>query len=102
MTINGLWEEEKLFIGRIEELCEDLPELTNINYSLKDWTYKKLCVPKFSDRHKLWILGCRINTVRKGVKAENSFMIYALVEVIIFCLAWMYTLRDWEKNEWKK
>ena len=105
MDIEGipayLSDSEKLFIRRIMRICKDLPYTTHNDFSLGEWTYKKLCVPKFSTEHKLWLLEQHVEYVRNHVKdyGENEVLAGVISDLIEYCLAWMYILIDWEKVE---
>lgn len=91
-------EYEELYIDRLKKLCSDIPMYVNNDYSLINWTYTKLCIKDFSSSHNVWILGNRMKLVRSYVKGNesNSIMIGALMQVITFCLAWIYFLVDWD------
>ena len=96
-------ESEKQFMEQLEALCKhiDFPKVINHDYSPIDWTYSKLCIADFTDRHKFWILVQQLKTVRYYLRGKDSDKIImgALVGVIAFCLIWIHSLYDWEKDE---
>ena len=103
---NGEWimhESEGKFMNRIEALCEsiDFPESVNHNYSVAPWTYSKLCITNFTERHKFWILITHLKEIRCFMRDKTwgeDAITGALIRVILFCLAWIYSIYDWEKD----
>lgn len=96
-------KSEVQFIERIRALCNCLPELVNLDYSVAPWTYKKLCITDFTERHKFWILIQRLKTVRMFMREKDNWSEDAipssLIGVMMFCLAWLYSIYDWEEDK---
>ena len=98
-------KSEVQFIERLGALCAslNLPELANNNYSVAFWTYSKLSITDFTERHKFWILIQCLKNVRFFMREKDNWSESAipssLVRVMVFCLVWIYSIYNWEEDK---